>query len=239
MLITGEGLRRAASGWDWWQFLNDSTSALIGGVVGGLAGGGIAAWVAIRQTRETLKHQADLAREATAEERAAYRAQFVHSACLELLSVLARLRTELRKVPGARSPMGGREAEEGRDFLEMLTVATEGPASLLPSTARARWKQFVELVEAYSGLRGLHLKLNQQTGVTELPTGAELDAQLAEGRVLPEDYERAQRDVYAYGDYVRRTLLAVIDGTSLPPEHLPPVLNRRDGATWSWSERDL
>jgi hypothetical protein len=43
---------------------------------------------------------------------------------------------------------------------------------------------------------------------------------------------RARDDVQAYVGYVRRTLVAVVDGAEVPPDAPMPVLHRMDWPVW-------
>ncbi len=206
---------RAAGTWDWWQFVTDAGAALIGGVFGGLAGGGVAAYVAISQTRETLAHDAEQARLAAKEERASQRAAVDRSAALRLLQVLAEFVRHLPQLHLASVPMMGMGEQvplDARHAIDVLIDEQQATVISMPLPVRQRWEHLCRLAIELGGLGAFDVR----------------DA-WPKPRV-----DRARGDVTNYVRFVRATLVAVIDGKELPRDHLPPVLDRNpsDDALW-------
>lgn len=213
----------AAVGWDWWQFIDDGGTALIGG----LAGGGIAAWVAIRQTRTTLRHDAEQAREAAKQEREANRHLLDQQAYLELLEILGETLRLVRSAGLANPRRGHRftydETEEVRVLFKALRRGSEVLTVLLPRKEGERWQSIERLM--------IELRQTARWAAGSVPPAGESTYRDEEHRV------RSEADVEAYCEYVRLTLLALLDGRPIPPDQLPPVIQRLDGSVWDWPTR--
>jgi hypothetical protein len=217
----------ASSTWDWLQFLNDGSAALIGG----LAGGGIAAWVAIRQTRTTLQHDAAQAREAAQQEREASRQLLNRQSYLELLEVVGEALRLMSHAGMANLWLGQNVVQDGVSQQEVVGLfqslrrGSEVLTVLLPRVVRDRWQTLERLM--------IELRDTAQWAPgSAVPTGQRAYRD-------QEHRRRGLADVAAYANYVRLTLVALIDGRPAPADQLPPVFQRLDGASWDWPTRDF
>jgi hypothetical protein len=208
------------------QFWNDAGASLLGG----LAGGGIGALVALIVTGRTLRHatseaqkaaerDAELVREAAAQERAAQRNSLNRSVAMRLLQVLAGFVRWVPVLHMASVPAAQFDADQtpinARRAIDALIDEEQANVLPLPLPVRQRWERLVLLALDLGGL------------------GGEPDGEWTDTRM-----RRAQDDVTNYVRFVRASLLAVIDEQELPRDWPPPVLarNPNDGASWHHPE---
>jgi hypothetical protein len=212
----------SSSGWDWLQFWNDAGASLVGGV----AGGGIGALVALVITGKTLRHataeaqkaaerDAERARLAAVEERAAQRSSLNRSVAMRLLQVLAELVRWVPVLHLASAPPAQFDRDPAafaaRAAVDALIDEQQSNVLPLPLPVRQRWERLCRLALELGGL------------------GGEPRADWPDRRL-----QRAQHDVTNYVRFVRASLLAIIDERELPRDWDPPVLarNPNDGSSW-------
>lgn len=178
-------------------------AALLGAVIGGMATFAASSW----QTRQVLTHEREQAREAALEERRAARESMTRSMSYQLLTVLADVDHVVPRLAGGPSHLRGeREARERweherRTALDGLSRMQASIAPLMPKPAQDCWHNLRMLV---------------------------VELALAPADWGDSTIARARQDVEDYLGYVRATIVAIIDGTDLPPVLDPPVLARKD-----------
>jgi hypothetical protein len=206
---------------------HDFWVAVVGSLVGALAGG-MAAWLVARsQTSKVLAQDRKLAADAAAEERRAHRDELTRAASINCLSELANLQENLRDTYSPAT-LRGMPLRGSADVFEDIRRTAMRDAVLLPDAARDRWSALVTLLE---DMRLLRRWINTRDGERH---GDELWAGWA-GAALDWDDEMADRaahDVRSYFWYVHRTLLALVNDRPIPPDVDPPVIARQDRSIW-------
>lgn len=180
----------------------------------GLAGAGFGGWVTWRVQRRIEGNQAQLRREQAAEEQAAQRAGLARGAAFELLHlVTAVVENAYELSPHGRRPGSGAHLDTLRQDLRRGLLVW---APLLPGGARQRVDRLCVLVDEM------------------LTARPERDEAQSTGTLQPwrrDIATRAVLDLQGYADYVRRSLLAVIDPSQPMPAEAPaPILRRADVA---------
>ncbi|MER8029072.1 hypothetical protein ABTZ78_08935 [Streptomyces bauhiniae] len=189
----------------------DLAGQTISTLIGTLAGGGIAVYVARWQTARTLESQLRLAasQEASADAlaRRSWTQQRSAEAAQRLLECLAELYAWLPSLPDLAQEQPELSSEARKRCAAALASVRRGMQTDLLSIGddrvRARYRALVRLCYDV-GWRGV-------------------------GR---DHRERQIRDVRGYLRYVQFTLEAVIDDSSLPEDCAAPVLERSDNAPW-------
>ncbi|MFJ8731997.1 hypothetical protein [Streptomyces bauhiniae] len=192
---------------NWGDLAGQTISALIGT----LAGGGIAVYVARWQTARTLESQLRLASSQEASASALARRSWTQQrsavAAQRLLECLAELYAWLPSLPDLARGEPELSPEARKHCAAALASVRRGMQTALLSIGddrvRARYRALVRLCYDI-GWRGIDR----------------------------DDRERQIRDARGYLCYVQFTLEAVIDDSPLPEDCAAPVLERSDSAPW-------
>ncbi|MFB7779668.1 hypothetical protein [Streptomyces bauhiniae] len=192
---------------NWGNLAGQTISALIGT----LAGGGIAVYVARWQTARTIESQLRLAASqeasASALARRSWTQQRSAEAAQRLLECLAELYAWLPSLP-----------DLARDEPELSPEARKRCATALASVRRGMQTDLLSIGDGRVRVRYRTLvRLCYDVGWRGVGRGHR---------------ERQIRDARGYLRYVQFTLEAVIDDSSLPEDCAAPVLERSDSAPW-------
>ncbi|MDQ0600130.1 hypothetical protein QF037_004475 [Streptomyces canus] len=202
----------------WGELAGETASALIGT----LAGGAIAVYVARWQTAKSIEAQVSVAASQEVASAALARSQWTQQRSAEaaqrLLERLAALYARLPSLPD---------------------VALNEPQ--LSAEARERCAEALESIR--HGMQTDLLSIENDQVRARFRTLVKLGFDVAWRGIGQGNRERQIRDVRGYLRYVQLTLEAVIDGSPLPDPCVPPVLDRSDGDAWvppsvPWHWRD-
>lgn len=185
--------------------MTELISALVGALVGGALSYGAVIW----QTRKTLDHDVQAAREERQVARDAEAAARVTQAALRHMEPLADYLTpRVRDDP--RTWFGGAttEPEFSQRKLRVHNLRRAGLeyGYLLPDHVSQRWRNLVWAAQWCS-----------RPDASQEP-----------------HWDRDAYDAWNYGEYVRRSLVAVVNETPLPQEHARPDPERDDDRPWSF-----
>jgi len=189
-------------------------SALIGAIVGGGATFAASWW----QTRRVLEHEITQARMASDEERRDHRLALSRTIALDLLEVLYRLEDALPNLHLARLEYQ-EQGKVARGALDSLRHSEQVETSLLIPELRHRWNDLRSIATelAYTPVR------DSGHAAAMKHSDAPWDEKIR---------ERAVKDVKAYADYVRQTILSVVDDSPLPSDAPRPHLSRQEMSVW-------
>lgn len=191
----------------WGDLAGQTASALIGT----LAGGGIAVYVARWQTARTVASQLQLAAAQEAANSALARRQWVQQRSAEaaqrLLERLAELHAWLPSLP-----------DLGQDEPRLSPQARERCAVALESVRR--------------GMQTDLLSIGDDRVRARYRTLVRLCFDVGHRGIGQSHRERQIRDVRGYLRYIQFTLEAVIDASPLPDDYVAPVLERSDNSPW-------
>lgn len=193
--------------------MTEMLAALLGAIVGGV----ISAWVGARQTANVLKHETDLA---AAERREAQRAEeerrrsFAADQLIAALADFVTVRGEVQD-PSASFARGipvtaDVRLERDRRAATLLQAGSSH-AHALPTEVRERWSALTWLVR---------FNQSEQPGRSE---GLR---------------RRDAADLLNYSEYVRQSLCAVCDGSSMPSQFPAPDVRRDDRRVWGFRPVD-
>jgi hypothetical protein len=198
----------------------DAWSGLIGALIGGALSFAAVWWQTgrllddeRRRLREIFEHERGLARQAAEDDRQAARAAITAGAAVDLLEALHVVDHALYNFGRSDDNANREQAEAALDVLSEVDATS---AALLPERVRRRWHHLRMLV---GQLDAAH---PAPDSVTPVNSAAWTTNKIG----------RARDDVQAYAGYVRRTLVAVVDGAEIPPDAPMPVLHRTDWAVW-------
>lgn len=200
-------------------------SGLIGALVGSVIGAGAVVW----QTRQLLQHETQQARQAATDERRAARATLTQQAARDLLDALAELVTCVKWLRNCRWLERGQLGDRAWGALEGVKQVEISAAPFTPLPVRERWATLHRLASELT--KGLEAEeaMELAGGVVNKSMQDAID----EGAWPPGARTRAEQDVESYAQYVRRSLVAVVDEEDLPVEaSFPPVLKRRELSVW-------
>jgi hypothetical protein len=179
-----------------------------------LLGGGVTLGVTWWQMTRVFKHERTLAREAADDARAAARQSITRESAIGLIRLLSEFQAVLPLV-GQRGFFVDTDVGRVLDALDRAQVST---ARLLPETVQIRWFHLADL--------GQQLRLARPEAVRAVD-----DSYWTEQKI-----GRAHDDVTHYIEYVRDSLVAVIEGREPPAWVDPPYLRRDEMDVWQWSE---
>ena len=190
--------------------MSDLWAAVIGAVVGGVLTAAVVIW----QTRKTLRHDLEQAREERLErERADRRAEVVRAAGA-LLDALADYATVPSRLVDPSTWFGGKATAEVHDArvarIRALQRAGYMYLHVMPAEVSARWRRLIWLAQVAAGNR-------------ERPDTV---------------WRRDAHDAWSYSRYVRESLAAVNKSEALPPSAPHPDPLRDDERLWGWKPPD-
>jgi hypothetical protein len=188
--------------------MTEMLAALLGALVGGLLSAGASAW----QTGKVLKHETAMA---AAERREAERGEEVRRQAVaadHLIAALASYLTITEAGPDKAAHFVRMVTTEAvhRDRDRRSSALLESGARYahaLPEHVKGRWEALVWLIRFNS---------SKQSERPEV------------------DRRRDYSDLLNYGEYVRRSLLAVSQGDPMPPSYAAPEVRREDRRIWGF-----
>lgn len=182
---------------------------MLAALLGALVGGGLAAWVASRQTAKVLKHETDLAAAERRETRRLDEERRRGFAADQLIAALADFTTVDHDGSGrasfVRVPATADVHQERNRRASALLQEGSSHAHALPADLRDRWDALTWMV-----------RFNQ----------SKQSARSDEMR------QRDANDLLNYIEYVRRSLSAVSGDHPMPPHYSAPDVRREEPRPW-------
>jgi hypothetical protein len=185
---------------------------LLAALLGAIVGGALSAWVGAKQTTKVLKHETDLA---AAERREAQRVDEDRRHALaadQLITALAEYVTRDRDDPDYWALYARVEATASAHEARRLNAAAflqagASYAHSLPDEVRRRWEALTWLV------RFNQVKQANRTGTMRI---------------------RDVSDMLNFAEYVRQSLSAVSEGSSMPRRYPAPEPRREELRVWGF-----